>query len=293
MKEATISRTIQRDFRRSVWAPFCKAVETYGLIAPGNRIAVCYSGGKDSSLLACCMRDYQAYSGVDFSFEVLLLDPGYEAGVLDAALQNARRLGFHPLVAQAPIFEAVSSAQRSLCHICASMRRGYLYENARKAGCSKIALGHHLDDVIETTLMSVLYRGEFRGMMPWVPSDSHPGMGLIRPLYLVRERTVSAWAEAAGLQPITCACRMTRREEPGARKKTKELIRSLETETPNVVGNIFGSLSRVSLDTVLRYRTDQHSPWQDRYPGRLQFPGDSDIMNDGTGGGEDAGPDAV
>ena len=292
MTDTFVSRIIQRDFRRTVWAPFCKAVETYRLIVPGDRIAVCCSGGKDSFLLACCLREYRAYGGVDFDYRVLMLDPGYDPEVKEKALENAARLGFDPAVAQAPIFEAVAAAPRSFCHVCASMRRGYLYENARKLGCSKIALGHHLDDVAETTLMSVLYGGAFRGMMPLVPSDSHPGMALIRPLYLIRERDVIAWADAAGISPVTCACRMTRREEPGARKKTKELIRSLEAETPNVVGNIFGSLSRVSLDTVLRYRADQHSPWQDRFDGRLQFSGDSDIMNTTEGGGKDAGTDA-
>ncbi len=285
MKDAFASRSIQRDFRRQIWAPFCRVVETYRLIRTGDRIAVCYSGGKDSSLLACCVRDYQAYGGVDFSYEILMLDPGYEESVREKALRNAEALGFSPNVVSAPIFEAVSEVPRSLCHVCAAMRRGYLYKNALKLGCRTIALGHHLDDVAETTLMSVLYGGQFRGMMPFVPSDSHPGMVLIRPLTLVRERDVIAWSDAMDLTPITCACRMTRREEAGARLKTKNLIRSLERETPNVVGNIFGSLSNVSLDTVLRYRMDQNSPWVDR----LQFPDDSDIMVSEKGGGESAG----
>lgn len=293
MNDVLASRSIQRVFRRQIWAPFCKAAETYHLISPGDRIAVCYSGGKDSSLLACCMRDYQAYAGVDFSFEIILLDPGYEAEIRETAVRNAETLGFFPHISEAPIFEAVAEAPRSFCHICASMRRGYLYESARKLGCNKIALGHHLDDVAETTLMSVLFGGRFRGMMPYVPSDSHPGMALIRPLTLVREKDVSAWADRMALRPITCACRMTRREEPGARRKVKELIRSLEAETPNVVGNLFGSLSSVSLDTVLRYRMDQHSPWVDSLADRLHFPDDSDIMMQEKGGAGHAGKDGV
>ncbi len=293
MNDVLASRSIQRDFRRQIWAPFCKAAETYHLISPGDRIAVCYSGGKDSSLLACCMRDYKAYAGVDFSFEIIMLDPGYEAEIRAAALANAGSLGFSPHVFEAPIFEAVAEATRSLCHVCAAMRRGYLYESARKLGCNKIALGHHLDDVAETTLMSVLFGGRFRGMMPYVPSDSHPGMALIRPLTLIREKDVIAWADRMALRPITCACRMTRREEPGARRKVKELIRSLEAETPNVVGNLFGSLSSVSLDTVLRYRIDQHSPWVDSLADRLHFPDDSDIMMQEKGGAGHAGEDGV
>ena len=120
--------------------------------------------------------------------------------------------------------------------------------------------------------------------MPRSESDSHPGMELIRPLYLIRERDIVSWAAHLGLTPVTCACRMTAREDMGAREKTKKLIRALEQETPNVVGNIFGSLSSISLDTVLRYRQDQHSPWVDRYADVLHFPGDSDIMEQREGG---------
>ena len=280
MKNVSASRSIQREYRRLIWAPFCKAVDTYRLIRPGDRIAVCYSGGKDSSLLACCVRDYQAYSGVDFTYEILMLDPGYEESVRETALRNAESLGFSPTVVEAPIFEAVEEAPRSFCHVCAAMRRGYLYKNAGKLGCGKIALGHHLDDVAETTLMSVLYGGQFRGMMPYVPSDSHPGMALIRPLCLVREKDVIEWSKSMELRPITCACRMTRKEEGGARKKTKALLKHLEEETPNVVSNIFASLNRVSLDTVLRYRLDQNSPWVDRLAEQLHFESDSAIMNE-------------
>ena len=172
MKNVSASRSIQREYRRLIWAPFCKAVDTYRLIRPGDRIAVCYSGGKDSSLLACCVRDYQAYGGVDFTYEILMLDPGYEESVRETALRNAESLGFSPTVVEAPIFEAVEEAPRSFCHVCAAMRRGYLYKNAGKLGCGKIALGHHLDDVAETTLMSVLYGGQFRGMMPYVPATA-------------------------------------------------------------------------------------------------------------------------
>ncbi len=284
LTERTVSQSIQRDFRRQLWSLFCRAVDTYRLIVPGDRIAVCYSGGKDSSLLACCLRDYQRYSGVDFEYQVLMLDPGYAPHVRETALLNAEALALHPHIVETPIFEAVSSVSRSFCHICASMRRGYLYENAKKLGCGKIALGHHLDDVAETALMSMLFGGQYKGMMPRIESDSHPGMELIRPLYLIRERDIVSWAGHLGLTPVTCACRMTAREDMGAREKTKKMIRALEQETPNVVGNIFGSLSSISLDTVLRYRQDQHSPWVDRYADVLHFPGDSDIMEQREGG---------
>ena len=267
MTEAEISASIQRTFRRSIWGPFCRAIDAYGLIRPGDRIAVCYSGGKDSSLLLCCLREYRRYGGVPFEMEVLTLDPGYSGEHLERTLENARLMGFEPKVVSCPIFEALKAAPHSRCHVCAAMRRGYLYENAKRLGCNKIALGHHMDDAAETVLMSLLYGGQYRGMMPRLNSDSHPGMELIRPMYLIRERDVVAWAEAAGLEPITCACDVTRQKDQGARARTKKLLKTLEEETPNVIGNIIGSLSRVSLDTVLAWRTDQNAPWVHRLDG--------------------------
>lgn len=266
MSEAFVSSLIQKQFRRSVWAPFCRAVEEFRLIRSGDRIAVCFSGGKDSTLLACCVRDYQRYGPVPFTFELLMLDPGYTKESRELALKNAALLGFDVRPEDCPIFDAVKNAPHSPCHVCAAMRRGYLYRRAAERGCSRIALGHHLDDVAETVLMSLLYGGQFRGMLPLVQSDNVPGMAMIRPLFYVRERDVVSWAEAAGIAPLTCACDVTRRQDAGARLKTKKLLEALEKETPNVVGNLLGSLSRVSLDTVLRYRENRDAPWVSHYP---------------------------
>lgn len=258
--EIIASRSVQRDFRKPIWRKFIASVKNYGLIAPGDHIAVCVSGGKDSLLLAVCMRELSRYSDVPFTVSYLSMDPGYTPENRALMIGNAQRLGFDPHVFDSPIFAAVDSVERGFCHICASMRRGYLYKEAQRLGCNKIALGHHLDDAVETVLLSLLYGGEYKTMMPRLKSKNFPGMSLIRPLYLVRERDVVAWRDFMGLETLRCACRVTQSEEGGKRKYVKNLLATLERETPAVIGNIFHSLEHVNLQTVLGYQLRSDAP---------------------------------
>lgn len=258
--EIIASRSVQRDFRKPIWRKFIASVKNYGLIAPGDHIAVCVSGGKDSLLLAVCMRELSRYSDVPFTVSYLSMDPGYTPENRARMIGNAQRLGFDLHVFNSPIFAAVDSVERGFCHICASMRRGYLYKEAQRLGCNKIALGHHLDDAVETVLLSLLYGGEYKTMMPRLKSKNFPGMSLIRPLYLVRERDVVAWRDFMGLETLRCACRVTQSEGGGKRKYVKNLLATLESETPAVIGNIFHSLEHVNLQTVLGYQLRSDTP---------------------------------
>ncbi len=258
--EIAASRSIQRDFRKPIWRKFISAVKTYGLIQPGDHVAVCVSGGKDSLALAVCMRELSRFSNVPFQVSYLSMDPGYTPENRARMIENAERLGFSLHVFDSPIFQAVDSVDRGFCHICASMRRGYLYKEAQRLGCNKIALGHHLDDAVETILLSLLYGGEYKSMMPRLKSKNYPGMELIRPLYLVRERDIIAWRDAMGLETLRCACRVTRSEEGGKRKQVKMLLARLEQETPAVFGNIFHSIEHVNLQTVLGYQERTDAP---------------------------------
>lgn len=258
--EIAASRSIQRDFRKPIWRKFISAVKTYGLIQPGDHVAVCVSGGKDSLALAVCMRELRRFSNVPFQVSYLSMDPGYTPENRARMIENAERLGFSLHVFDSPIFQAVDSVDRGFCHICASMRRGYLYKEAQRLGCNKIALGHHLDDAVETILLSLLYGGEYKTMMPRLKSKNYPGMELIRPLYLVRERDIIAWRDAMGLETLRCACRVTRSEEGGKRKQVKMLLARLEQETPAVFGNIFHSIEHVNLQTVLGYQERTDAP---------------------------------
>ncbi|MBR2053698.1 MAG: hypothetical protein IJ968_02250 [Clostridia bacterium] len=262
MNQAEIlsSRSVQRDFRKEIWRKFIAAVKNYGLIQPGDHVAVCISGGKDSMLLATCMREMAKYSDVPFQVSYLSMDPGYTKENREKMIRNAEKLGFELNIFDSPIFEALATLNRGYCHVCASMRRGYLYKEAKKLGCNKIALGHHMDDAVETILLSLFYGGEYKTMMPKLKSKNFEGMELIRPLYLVREKDIIAWQEHMGLDALRCACQVTQSEDGGKRKKVKELLKNLEEETPGLFGNIFHSIEHVNLQTILGYQERTDAP---------------------------------
>ena len=258
--EIMASRSVQRDFRKPIWRKFLSAVRTYELIQPGDHVAACISGGKDSLVLAVCLRELAKYSDVPFKVSYLSMDPGYTPENRERMIENAKKLGFELNVFDSPIFEAVNSVPRAACHVCASMRRGYLYKEAKKLGCNKIALGHHLDDAVETILLSLLYGGEYKTMMPKLKSKNFEGMELIRPLYLIREKDIIEWKDSMGLDTLRCACRVTQSEDGGKRKQVKDMLAKLESETPAVFGNIFHSIEHVNLQTVLGYQMTTDSP---------------------------------
>lgn len=253
-----IGHSITKKFRKEIWNPFIGAIRQYQLLNPGDRIAVCVSGGKDSMLLAKCMQLLQRYS--DFPFEVvnLAMDPGYNEANRRHIAENADRLGLKLTTFQTSIFRIVDKQEKSPCYLCARMRRGCLYQRARELGCTKIALGHHFDDVIETTLMSMFYGAEIRTMLPKLHSAHYDGMELIRPLYAVREEAVRRWARYNNLTFIRCACRISERNERGEeasrRQAMKRLIMELTAQNANVPANIFHSMENVNLETVLGWR---------------------------------------
>ncbi|MBR6524836.1 MAG: tRNA 2-thiocytidine biosynthesis protein TtcA [Clostridia bacterium] len=256
--EVIASRSMQRTYRKEIWRKVLLAVRKYDLIQENDHVAVCVSGGKDSLALAVCMRDLSKYGRVPFKVSYLAMDPGYTPENREKMIENARVLGLELTVFDSPIFEAVETAPKSPCHVCAAMRRGYLYKEARKLGCNKIALGHHLDDAVETILMSQLYGGEYKTMMPFLNSKNYEGMQLIRPMYLVREKDIVNWARYLHIDTLRCACRVTRSEDGGKRKEIKELIHMLEKRNSGVVWNILHGIERVNLETVLGYRYTTH-----------------------------------
>lgn len=251
-------RAVVKKYRRQLWLPFLSAVKQYRLISEGDRIAVCISGGKDSMLMAECIRHLQKYSDFPFEAEYLVMDPGYRADNRKKIEENAAALGLPIRIFSSNIFSVTEQSGRSPCYLCAKMRRGCLYRHAQELGCNKIALGHHFDDVIETTLMSMFYGAEIRTMLPKLHSRNYAGMELIRPLYLVREDDIIAWARYCGLEFIRCACRFTENcasgEQESKRSEMKALVRSLRKENPEVDRNIFHSMENVNLETVLGWR---------------------------------------
>ncbi len=258
-----IERSIITTYRKELWSPFILAVKKYRLIEAGDRIAVCISGGKDSMLLAKLMQELARHSEIPFSLEFLVMDPGYNAANRAKIEENARLLHVPVTVFESDVFSAAEAASAEApCYLCARMRRGHLYAKAKELGCNKIALGHHKSDVIETTVMGMLYGGQLQGMLPRIKSTNFEGMELIRPMYCILERDIVRWQEGNGLQFIACACKFTQKTTGGdddtfsARKRVKEWISALKEENPNVENNIFQSIHNVQLDTLAEYKSE-------------------------------------
>ena len=259
MERAGIERSIITTYRKVIWSRFVKGVKEYALIEEGDEIAVCISGGKDSMLLAKCMQELQAHGEKKFGLKFLCMDPGYAPENRALIEENAQKLGIPLHIFGSQIFEAVTHVEKSPCYLCARMRRGFLYEEAQRLGCNKIALGHHFDDVIETLLLSVLYGGQVQGMPPRLYSTNHPGMQLIRPLYYVHEHDIVRWKEHCGLRFLRCACKFTEKsaeaEENSKRLVVKRLIAKLKESDPNVDISIFRSMYNVHVDTLIGYES--------------------------------------
>lgn len=262
-KYQEVERSIITTYRKTIWSPFVLAVKKYRLIEKGDKIAVCISGGKDSMLLAKLMQELQKHSEVPFELVFLMMDPGYAKENREKIEANARLLHIPLTTFESDVFAAADAASAEApCYLCARMRRGHLYAKAKELGCNKIALGHHKSDVIETTLMGMLYGGQMQGMLPRIKSTNFEGMELIRPMYCVLEQDVLRWKEYNGLQFIACACKFTQNLTGGdedtfsARRKVKALIAELKKENANVENNIFQSIHNVQLDTLAEYKQD-------------------------------------
>ena len=259
-----IERSIIKKFRKQLWTPFIVAVKRYELIQAGDKIAVCISGGKDSMLMAKLMQELHRHSDVPFELVFLVMDPGYNAINRQRIESNAALLHIPITVFETNIFEAANSTDKSPCYLCARMRRGHLYSKAKELGCNKIALGHHFDDVIETTLMGMLYSGKVETMMPKLHSTNFEGMELIRPMYLIREDDIKAWRDYNDLHFIQCACKFTDTcttcnpdgVTKSKRMETKQLIAKMKEINPYVESNIFKSVENVNLKTIIAYKKD-------------------------------------
>lgn len=257
-----VEEGITKRFRVPLLSRFVKAIKDYKLISNGDKIAVCMSGGKDSFLMAKLFQEYHKYSKEKFDLKFVVMDPGYNKQNRNIIEENARRLNIPIEIFESDIFESVYGVEKSPCYLCARMRRGYLYNYAKNVGCNKIALGHHYDDVIETILMGMLYGAQVQTMMPKLKSTNFEGMQLIRPLYLIREDDIKAWRDAYDLHFIQCACKFTDTcttcrpdgQNHSKRQATKELIRMLKKESPDVEKCIFRSVENVNIDTVIAYK---------------------------------------
>lgn len=256
-----VERSIIKTYRKDIWNPFVEGCKNYRLINDGDKIAVCISGGKDSMLLALCLRHLQRISDTDFSLEYICMDPGYNTANREQIEHNCRLLDIPVKIFTSDIFAVTDSVGGSPCYLCARMRRGHLYAEAKKLGCNKIALGHHMSDVIETTLMGMFYGSQLQAMLPKLKSDNFEGMELIRPLYCVNENAILKWRDYNSLTFIQCACRFVDEFSSSAdgigqskRQEIKRLIADLKKVNPDIEHNIFKSIHNVKLDTFISYK---------------------------------------
>ncbi len=267
-----IERSIITKYRKDIWSKFTRAVTDYELISENDNIMVCISGGKDSFLLAKCLQELQKHGKVKFNLRYVVMDPGYNEYNRQFIIDNAKTLNVPIEIFNTDIFDVVSTVDsKSPCYLCARMRRGYLYNKAQELGCNKIALGHHFDDVIETSLLSMFYASEIKTMLPKLHSDNFKGIELIRPLYLVKEDAIISWRKYNELTFINCACRFTEgcsliNDGTSKRKELKELIKKLKQTNPEIDKNIFRAFSNVNMNCILGWHKDgQKSSFLDEY----------------------------
>ena len=261
-------RSLIKTYRKSLWNPFIAAVKRYELVEPRDRIAVCISGGKDSMVLAKLMQELRRHTEQPFDLTFLVMDPGYNAANRALIEENAARLGIPITIFDSDIFDVTVQVEKNPCYLCARMRRGFLYSKARELGCNKIALGHHMSDVLETTLLGLFYGAQLQTMPPKLHSKNFPGMELIRPLYCVHEDAIIAWKNYNHLRFLQCACRFTEGRDAAEdgvgdskRQEMKLLLRQLKTTNPNIEKSMFRAIHGVQLDTFpgFKYRGTAHS----------------------------------
>ena len=261
-KYREIEKSIIKKYRKEIWSKFIKALKEYHLIEENDSIMVCISGGKDSFLLAKCIQELIRHGQIPFQAHYVVMNPGYNKINLEYIKNNAKLLNIPIEIFNTDIFEVATTLNpENPCYMCARMRRGHLYNKAKELGCNKIALGHHFNDVIETTLMSMLYGAEIKTMLPKIHSDNFEGVDLIRPLYLIKEEAIIAWSKYNNLNFLNCACQFTEKiankEVDSKRNEMKELIKYLKTKNKDIDHNIFKSLDNINLNCVLGYHKDK------------------------------------
>jgi tRNA(Ile)-lysidine synthase TilS/MesJ len=263
---AEIEKSIVKQFKKTIWQKFTDAVIEYTLIEEGDRIAVAISGGKDSLLMAKLFQEIARHRKVNFSLVFLAMDPGYHPQIRELLVENCAHLGIPVQIYESNIFKVIDDrAQEYPCYLCAKMRRGSLYNRAQELGCNKLALGHHFNDVIETTMLNLLYSGTFKTMLPKLRSENFANMELIRPLFHIEEKYIREFIDSTGLMPLNCACMVAAKKTGSKRREVKALIEKIHESFDRVETSIFAAAGNVNLDSIMGWRKDgvKHSYLED------------------------------
>ena len=249
-----IEKSIQKRYRSELWSPFIKGLKEIEMVKDGDRIAVAISGGKDSLLLAKLFQELKRASKTDFELVFISMNPGFNEINLINLKKNLEHLEIPCEIYNDNIFEIAEKIAKDYpCYMCAKMRRGSLYSKATSYGCNKLALGHHMDDVIETTLMSIFYMGKFETMLPKLKSDNFD-IELIRPLFYVEEKSIIKWIRNNGILAMNCGCTVAAGKTSSKRRETKELIAELVKNNPDIKKRIVQSAQNVNLEKILGWK---------------------------------------
>lgn len=252
-----IERSIVKTYRKSTWSKFVRAISDYELVKDGDKIAVGISGGKDSLIMAKLFQELKRQKVIKVELEFLAMDPGYHPDIKELLIDNCKHLDIPIHQYDSGIFEVLDKiAQDKPCYMCARMRRGALYRKAEELGCNKLALGHHFNDVIETTMLNILYSANYGTMIPKLKADNYKNMELIRPMYYINEKDIIRFIRNTGLTPLNCACMVAAKETSGKRQEIKELIESLKKNNDNVDMSIFRSAGNVNMGSVIGWQKD-------------------------------------
>lgn len=247
-----IEHSLTKTYKKNLWSKFVKAVSDFEMIEEGDRIAVAVSGGKDSMVMAKLFQELMRHWKVKFEVEFIAMDPGYHESIKNLLIDNCKYLNIPIKLYDSGIFHVINKIANDYpCYMCAKMRRGSLYSKAQELGCNKLALGHHFNDVIETTLLNVLYSGNFRTMLPKLKSDNFKNMELIRPLYYIKEEHIQNFIQRSGIWPLNCACMVASKKIGGKRYEIKEMIKKLKKESDAVDKSIFHAAQNVNMDSIL------------------------------------------
>lgn len=252
-----IERSITKKYKKYIWSKFIKAIKDYKLVEDGDKIAVAVSGGKDSLLMSKLFQELKRHGQMNFELEFIAMDPGYHPDIKKLLIDNCNYLNIPIHIFESGIFEVVDRIAKDYpCYMCAKMRRGSLYTKAKELGCNKLALGHHFNDVIETTLLNVLYSGNFKTMLPKLKSSNFEGLELIRPLYYIEEQSIQRFTQNSGIWPLNCACMVAAEKIGNKRYEIKDLIKELKVNFKDVEKSIFRAAENVNMQSILGWEKD-------------------------------------
>ncbi|MBA5851303.1 tRNA 2-thiocytidine biosynthesis protein TtcA [Clostridium sp. cel8] len=261
-----IEHSITKTYKKTLWSKFVRAINDFEMIKEGDKVAVAVSGGKDSIVMAKLFQELKKHWKVKFDLEFISMDPGYHESIRKLLIDNCNYLNIPIKIYNSDIFKVTNTIAKDYpCYMCARMRRGFLYSKAKELGCNKLALGHHFNDVIETTLLNMLYSGSFKTMLPKLKSQNFENIELIRPLYYIEESHIKNFIQKSGIWPLNCACMVSAKKIGNKRYEIKDLIEKMKKNFNGVDKSIFHAAQNVNMDSILGWTKDgeKHSFMED------------------------------